>query len=441
MRYVFVALACALAARPAALPAQVAPEPLKPPAPAVAGAQAYWFEQLRPPQPADAAWTATEKQVMTDAARVAWRFAQRAYQPNTGLITSLIHYRRATLWDIGSGLAMLYCAKELGLLPVAEYDRRIARALRTLRTMPMFDGVAYNKNYAAGSGKMVNRRDELSAKGYGWSATDLGRFLVWLRIIAQNDPQHAQEIQRVVDRLDMTRLVSDGYLRGEDLDRVGNRRTYQEGRIGYEQYAALGFALWGHPAANALALNANTVPVQVFGVPLLSDKRGDDRLTSEPFILIGLELGWSSEIGDLARSVLEAQKQRYERTQVLTMVSEDAIAVAPHYFYYYSVYHNGKPFSLDVQTPGARVNGPRVVSTKATFGWHALLPDDYTWTAVQKIQRAKSSVGWGSGIYERTLRSAGTQNVNTEAVVLESALYVLQGKPLITRGAAQSASN
>jgi hypothetical protein len=439
MRYAFVALACTLAATPVALRAQVPLEPIK--SSASASGQAYRFEQSRPSQPAGAAWTAAEKQVMTDAARVAWRFSQSAYQPNTGLITALIHYRRATLWDIGSGLAMLYCAKELGLLPVAEYDRRIGKAVRTLQTMPMFDGLAFNKNYAASTGKMVNRKDELSAKGYGWSATDLGRFLVWMKIIAQNDPQHAQEIQRVVDRMDMSHLVSDGYLRGEDLDGAGNRRSYQEGRIGYEQYAALGFALWGHPAANALALLANTTPVQVLGVPLLSDKRGDDRLTSEPFILIGLELGWSPEIADLARNVLEVQRKRYERTQILTMVSEDAIAVAPYYFYYYSVYHNGKPFSLDVQTPGARVNGPRVVSTKATFGWHALLPDDYTWSAVQKIQRAKSSVGWGSGIYERSLRSAGTQNVNTEAVVLESALYVLRGKPLIFGGSAQSASN
>jgi hypothetical protein len=144
-------------------------------------------------------------------------------------------------------------------------------------------------------------------------------------------------------------------------------------------------------------------------------------------------------MAELARNVLAAQKKRFETTKILTMVSEDAIAIPPHYFYYYSVYHNGTPFSLDVQTPGAKVTGPRTVSTKAAFGWHALLPDGYTWKAVQKIQRAKSTTGWGSGIYERSGRSAWTQNVNTNAIVLESALYAVRGRPLILGTSGQAA--
>src|SRR5207237_8306261 len=176
----------------------------------------------------------------------------------------------------------------------------------------------------------------------GWSATDLGRFLVWMKIIAVNEPQFAVDINQIVKRMNLARIIEDGYLVGEEFGKDGQLARYQEGRIGYEQYAALGFALWGFPANKALSLKENTKPVKVLGVPLLGDKRGDDRLTSEPFILTGLELGWSPDMKQLATNLLRAQEQRYEQTKQITAVSEDAIRIPPYFFYYYSVYHNGK---------------------------------------------------------------------------------------------------
>src|SRR4051812_45605162 len=84
----------------------------------------YAAEQGRPSPPAGAKW-ADDRPVFEEAARIAWRFAGLAYQPKTGLMSSLIRYRNATMWDVGSGLAVLYCAKELGLLPAQEYDQRM----------------------------------------------------------------------------------------------------------------------------------------------------------------------------------------------------------------------------------------------------------------------------------------------------------------------------
>src|ERR1041385_4090635 len=67
----------------------------------------YAVRQTRPLPPSGAAWK-NERAVFADGARVAWRFAQLAYQPNTGLFSSLIHYKNSTMWDVGSGLAVLY---------------------------------------------------------------------------------------------------------------------------------------------------------------------------------------------------------------------------------------------------------------------------------------------------------------------------------------------
>ncbi|HYW06243.1 MAG TPA: DUF3131 domain-containing protein, partial [Longimicrobium sp.] len=79
----------------------------------------------------------------TAASRAAWGYAERQYQPATGLINSVTAYPYATMWDIASGLAATYCAHELQLVETDEYHRRMSRALSTLKTMRMFDDVAY----------------------------------------------------------------------------------------------------------------------------------------------------------------------------------------------------------------------------------------------------------------------------------------------------------
>lgn len=406
--------------RVAAPPVRPAPSASQPAAPAEAGRRAL---------PGD-------DSLHADAARRAWAYVEQQYQPATGLVNSVAGYPYATLWDVGSGLAALYAGAELGLLEREEYDRRMARALQTLNTMRLYGGAAFNKNYSTSTGRIAGRndREEPDAIGYGWSATDIGRVLIWLRIIATTQPRHAQAARAVAARLDLDRMVDDGYLYGEDrAPRSGRKRRYQEGRLPYEQYAASGFALWGQRAEKALSLRENARPVNVLGIPLMADKRGYDHVTSEPVILAGLEVGWTPEMAQLARGLLAAQEARWRQTGKVTIVSEDAIPRAPHYFYYYSVVGNGQPFALNVLNPRTRITEPRWVSAKAAFAWHALLPGEYTQRAVATVAPAGAGAGgWASGVYEGTGTSTRGQNVNTAAVVLESALYHARGgRPFI----------
>jgi hypothetical protein len=211
----------------------------------------------------------------------------------------------------------------------------------------------------------------------------------------------------------------------------GKLWKFQEGRIGYEQYAAQGYAWWGADVAHALDLNRNAKPVEVLGVPLLADVRGLDRLNSEPFVLAGMEFGWTPDMRELALNVLAAQEARFRKTGQLTMVSEDALNVKPHYFYYYCVYCNGKAFVIDVAEPGKFLDSPRWVSTKASFGWHVLVGSDYTRAVMQEIGKAKSDNAWSSGIFEKSGEATGAHDINTTAVVLEAALYRKLGRPLL----------
>jgi hypothetical protein len=369
-------------------------------------------------------------------ARTAWAFIERNYVSSTGLARAHDSYQYLTVWDIASLLAATYSAHGLGLITDAVYHQRTQRALTTLASMQLFEGVAYNKMYDAHTGRMVGRDLKNTSRGIGWSAIDLGRFLVWLRIVAVNHPQHMPQAQAIVNRLNMTRLVSDGYLRGEDLaPDNGAKRIYPEGKMGYEQYAAAGFALWGFRAERALDQRVNALPVNVQGVSLFADLRGNEYVTSEPYIMLGLETGWySPEVRAQAWRVLAAQEARYRATGTITMVSEDAMPDPPYYFYYYNVYRQGRPFGVDGPPNLPAVTRPRWISTKAAFAWHALLPSPYTLLVLQAVQpSAIAGRGWGAGVYEGTLRPTGTPGINTEAVVLEAALYNLRGGPFLSQ--------
>lgn len=369
-----------------------------------------------------------EADLFLEAARTAWRTVERNTE-QTGLISATPHYDFATTWDIGSSLAAVYSAHELGIIDRKEYEERMDGLLQAIEDLPLYEGAAYHKIYSTTTGRMAEN-SKPSRTGYAWSATDLGRFLLWLRIVAE-DEEFKDEAKDIVARMDFSRMVRDGYLYGHGKNR--RAKYFLEGRIGYEQYAALGFAAWGHRAEKALNVLENAQPVEVMGIELLGDGRGLDRIVSEPFVMMGLEVGWDPEFAELAKAVLAVQEARYRETGQVTIASEDAVSVPPYYFYYYCIYCNGKSFTVDVDDPGKDLNGPRWVSTKNAFGWHALLPGEYTGLAVTEVEPARSDGGWSSGVYEKTRESTNTQDINTAAVILEAALYASRGKPIMDR--------
>lgn len=382
----------------------------------------------------DGATVVDERQLFSNAARIAWAFVDRNYQPATGLARAHDTYQYVTLWDIASGLAATYSAHELGLVSDPIYNQRMQRALNTLSQADLFENAAFNRSYDSKTGRMIDRKQSLSSRGFGWSVTDLGRLLTWLKIISVNQPQFATQAANIVKRLDMSRLIKNGYLQSEDLSpSTGALHPFQEGRIGYEQYAAAGFALWGYRAENALDASLNALPVSVLGVSIVADKRGDERLTGEPYIMMGMETGWySPELRQQAWRILAAQEARYKSTGILTMVSEDALPDPPYYFYYYDVYRQGRSFVVDGPTGGPFVESPRWISSKAAFAWHALLPSPYTLAVLQAVQSAGlPGRGWGAGVYEGSLRPTGDASLNTAALILEAALYNLRGRPFL----------
>jgi Protein of unknown function (DUF3131) len=377
--------------------------------------------------------TPQERQLYLDAARTSWNLVNRITEPSTGLARAHAKYSYVTLWDIAGAIAANYTAHELAFIDDATYDAHIQRILATLSTVDLFDKKAFNRTYDAKTGRMVDNANKISNVGAGWSSVDIGRLLVWLRIISVKQPKYTPLATQVVRRLNMSELLEDGNLRGFQVDPVtGKSSSFTEDEIGYQQYALSGFSMWGAKVnPDGLDVRRNVAAINVLGVRLLMSSPGNDRVMSEPFIMLGMETGFrTADIARQAAQVLAAQTARYQRTRIVTAVTEDALPDPPYYFYYYSVYHRGKSFvveSLDDKS----VERPRWVSSKAAFGWNAVLPSAYTQLVMRTVRPAGTPDGWGSGVYEDTLQPTGVPSLNTAALIMESALYKTRGRPIL----------
>ena len=375
----------------------------------------------------------TEGDIYLAGARTAWTYIEKNTQASTGLAGALPTFPFTTAWDIASQIGATYSAHELGIITNAVYDARITKILGTLRTVPLFDGAAFHRFYDSRNGQPVNAKWEPSTTGFGWSDTDIGRLSIWLRILAVNQPQYSAQATAIVQRLNMSRLISGGVLRGLNVDANGTWNSFAETGIGYEQYAAAGFALWGQRATTSLDANAYRQPKTIMGVTVNVDSRGSARLISEPYIMMGMEIGWyASALRTEAQNLLAVQKARFDQTGIITMPTEDAMPDAPYFFYYYSIYQGGNSFVVEGPDKGTVVQNPRWVSSKAAFAWRALFPTDYTLRTFNAVQAAAiPGDGWGAGVYESTLRATGYTSLNTAGVILEAALYQKLGHPFL----------
>ncbi|MEH2421209.1 MAG: DUF3131 domain-containing protein [Nostoc sp.] len=378
------------------------------------------------------------------AAERAWKYFERNWNPQTGLVNSADNLPWTTWWDQGSALLGIHAAYQLGLLPQKMFQQRMNTLLQTLEKLPLPATGLPNKAYSTRTAQMRHLNDTPDPKGTsGWSVLDMARFLLGLHVMRSHYPEYSDRINRIVARWNLSKLVKDGWLNGA-IPRAGRLLQVQEGRLGYEQYAAHSLKLWNIRANNALS-NPPVKMVEVDGITLQIDQRNlqnsgaTNYLTNDPYLLWGLEMGWNDPVKPQVQNLFKVQQQRFKRTGILTAINEDSLD-RPPYFLYYSVYANGKAWQA-VNTRGKAYPQLQFVSTKAAFSWFALMPDEpYTKMLRDFVQNlSDKNRGYLSGRYENSkLGVNGSVDVNTNAIVLESLLYQARGRhPLVLEGRSQ----
>lgn len=372
------------------------------------------------------------------AAHRAWKYFERNWNPKTGFVNSSDNLTWTTWWDQGSALLGIHAAKQLNLINETLFKTRMNVLLQTLETLSLPKTRLPNKAYSTSTAQMRQLNDTPDPQGKsGWSALDMAGFLLALHVIRSHYPEYRERINSIVARWNLQKLVKDGWLNGGIPGKNGKIVEVQEGRLGYEQYAANSLKFWNINAANALN-NPPIKQIQVDGVTLKVDKRDQNNsgatnyLTNEPYLLWGLEIGWDDSIKSQIENLLTVQIQRYKRTGILTSVNEDSLDRYP-YFIYYSIYANGKPWNA-INIRGKEYPNFRFLSTKAAFAWVALVPNNqYTQklrTFVQNLSDKR--YGYFSGKYENKEMGINTAlDLNTNAVILESLLYKRHNKPFL----------
>jgi hypothetical protein len=377
-------------------------------------------------------------------AHTAWRYFENNYQPDSGLVNAVDGYPSTTMWDTASYLGALVAAEQLHIIDRATLDNRLTAIIKTFNSLDFFRGELPNKVYNA---KTTEKADYTNKPGeIGYSAIDLGRLLIWLNIVKQRYPEHAEGIDRFVLRWNFEHVLDrDGVMYGAGLSPENKVQYVQEGRLGYEEYSAMGFRYWGFATRRASdPAPFDTIPVYCVQVPYDSrDPRKYSQhnyVVSESYVLDGLEFGW--EVGsragasdpraganwmrDFANRVYQAQENRYKATGILTARSEHQLDQEP-YFVYDTVYSDGFPWNT-ITEPGKYVPQFSAVSLKAALGMWVLWKSEYTDRLFAAISiQFEPEKGFYEALLENGKGPIKAFTANNNGIMLEALLFKAQG--------------
>lgn len=379
------------------------------------------------------------------AAEMAWHYFELYTQEETGLANSVGNYPSTTMWDTASYMAGLVSAYELCLIEKPEFDSRVSKLLGTLLNLQLFRKEMPNKVYHTQTAERVDYTNKPGEIGF--SALDMGRLLVWLRIIKNRYSHHGNSIDAVMLKWDFSNIIDDeGLLWGALIDKDTGETVYaQEGRLGYEEYAAKGFALWGYRPL--LAHRAEPfLTAAIFGVQVPYDGRdprifhSQNYVVTESYLQDGLELGfdlphddttpdwihsdgWRAEFAD---RIYQVQENRWRSTGFMTARSEHNVA-GPPYFTYDTIFSDGYPWNT-VTPRGDYVPEHAAVATKAALGLWALWDTPYTDVLYEAmIELYNPERGMYEGLYETGSGRIDVYTANNNGIVLSAFLHKVQG--------------
>jgi hypothetical protein len=378
-----------------------------------------------------------------EIARVAWRYFQNNTQAETGLVNSVNAFPSTTLWDIASSIGAVVSAQEIGLIDQADATSRLRKMLETLARIELFRGLCPNKAYNSATAQRVTYSGQPGE--IGCSALDVGRLLVWMRVIEQRYPDLQPLTRAAVAHWNVGSMVRGGEMYGTALGPDGQVQYLQEGRLGYEEYGAKAFRLWGYDTRKAAAAEPYGL-LSLYGVRLPYDARdpktfgAHNYVVTESYVLDGIEFGWdepgdtrsgafefsSGWIARAAERIYLAQQARYEKTGIMTARTEHQLAGAP-YFVYDTVFSDGIPWATITDTGEVHPQFASV-ALKGALGLWVLWKTPYTDRLFEHVRQAYDPE---RGFYEGLLENGGGRieafTANNNGIILETLLYKLRG--------------
>ncbi|RJX71409.1 DUF3131 domain-containing protein [Vibrio sinensis] len=344
----------------------------------------------------------------------------------TGLWDSVQGYPHATMWDIASGIAATLALEALELKSREEARYELQKTLSTLASLSLYQNELPNREYSTKSAKPSGRLSETISNGNGWSALDIGRLLIWLKITQQRHPSFKPMIDKIINRWQLNRAIHEGTLYGTKRIR-GTEYYRQEGRHGYLEYATNGFRLFGYsvPLPNLPQYLTN---VRLDGKTVNIDSRNVPFFTSDPYILAHIEFGYQQDWSQLD-TIYQLHQNLWQKKGLLTSYAEDAMNKNP-WFAYNNLYYYGKAWT-SVSPSGKVIENPQIFSHKAGFGFSAIFSDSFSDVLAEKVLK--------NSLHFRTIPTGEYANggintafnINTNSLILVALWYKASGKKAI----------
>jgi len=364
-------------------------------------------------------------------AEVAWRYFDTTSALYKGLSPATASaaagkiegYGVADMADIGS-MILAYCsAYELGLVDQGRFESLAQTAVEFLG-QSCFD---YRGALLPPAERSI---DGSPAERQGFDAIDAGRLLIALKRLDECTSQ-SLPAAALVRKWKLEATLSEGEM--HDVGPTGEAASVHQSPRAL--YAARGYALWGFDLKPVFDIPE---PADMDGaLSFLSELARRGPISSEPWTAEHVELS-PSKYTEIVEDILSiAQIRRHRESGYFTGVADVAIDQAPWFLSQgYEPGPDGGAWRVAASTGEAKYESAsfaaamRTVSAKAAFLWLAARPGDYSMKLYRFVREKcrTDSLGFVSGIYEKTSLASRLSDANTNALILEAANYVLRGR-------------
>ena len=365
-----------------------------------------------------------------DDARQAWNFFERFSNSSTGLCVDTADvqgddqwlHQELTMWDLGSLIAGVMAAHDLGLIPDADFIARAEQLVRALPVARIAGRLLPSEVISSETGKPLS--DD-------FNACDTGRLLSVLRELDAH-PLTAGLAEEKTSRWDLESVIVGKHVhsvvRGALVDRFRSHCAH---------YTARSFRGRGFDVASPYEVT--DLASQTDREMLLLQSVGDlGALGPEPLLFEALEMGMTEPSRLLASVLFSAQRHHFETTGTLTCVSEAPLNREPWFSYQgLNVTAAEDRWMVTAASGSGQFDTPEfrqetaLVNTKAAYLWAAHRPGPYSTLLTRHVRKGArlDGMGFAPGVFVATRESMpGYADINTNGVVLEAIAFILRGR-------------
>ena len=356
-------------------------------------------------------------------AKIAWKYFEKNYNPNTGIVNSSANYPIIKVDSIGKTIIATISAKGLGIIDNKDFDTRIAKILNTLKTLPLYKDELPNRYYDAKSATMTTQGGEKIVAGRGWELYSTAHLVTALYHLKEKYPKYKNDVFQIMARFNFSRAVTKNQMFDSFFD--GNQTEGLEPIWDFakEYYVHSSLKLFSIPSYSHFVdeRNLDYKPIYNYEVPMgLKDGVSE----AETYLWSMMEHPYYLKYKHYSSNIFMAQKSRYLITGKIATSSHEHLNQDP-YWIRNTIYHNKRDWS-DFDNANNSRRKFKILSTKASFIYDALYgyDDNYTTVLKSEVQSLNhKDYGWFGGYYLEQKKVNNSFNILTNSAVLESLYY------------------